>query len=187
MGTKYLRSVQFISGLVQPIEPPIVGRSRGTSSRFPAAEVPARRSGVCRLGGGMVCFASCACLLVRDVVWHQSDANSAQNLLQKVRSVQFACLIGSNASSFSSVRGTASKSLRSFRSVQFIQFSSRTLTALLPSAPGSGNIDHMSSRQGCGRQRRRYTGGENGPQLAVNRSTVCFLYAPATKRCIEFF
>ena len=43
--------------------------------------------GVCRLGGGMVRFAGCACLLVRDVVWCQSDANSVQNRFKK--SVQF--------------------------------------------------------------------------------------------------
>ena len=84
-----------------------------------------------RQAGGMVCFAGCACLYVRDVVWCQSDAKSVRNCLQKGRSVQFACLIWSTASSFSSVQGTAAKSLRSVRSVQFVQFSSRTLPALV--------------------------------------------------------
>ena len=64
-------------------------------------------------------FAGCACLFVRDVVWCQSDANSVQNRLQKVLSVQFVCLLGSTASSFSSVRSAAVKSLRSVHSVQF--------------------------------------------------------------------
>ena len=119
MGTKCLRSVQFSSGWVQSIGPTIVWEEQRNSSRSPPAEVPARRPGDCRLGGGMVCFAGCACLLVRDVVWCQSDANSVQNRLITLRSVQFACLIGSTDSSFSSVRGTAVKSLCSVRSVQF--------------------------------------------------------------------
>ena len=48
-----------------------------------------------------------------------SDVNSVQNHLKRVHSVQFAFLIGSVASSFSSVRGTGAKFLSSFRSVQF--------------------------------------------------------------------
>ena len=44
---------------------------------------------------------------------------------------QFACLIGSAATSFSSVWGTGAKFLHSVLLVQFIQFSLRTLPALL--------------------------------------------------------
>ena len=76
-------------------------------------------------------FAGYACFLVRDVVWCQSDANSVQIRLTKVRSVQFACLIKPTVSSFSSIRVTATKGLRSVRSVQFIQFSSRAPPALI--------------------------------------------------------
>ena len=104
MGTKCLCSVQFSSGLVQSIEPPIVWEEQRNSSRSPPAEIPARRPGVCRLGGGIMCFAGCACLIVRDVVWCQSDANSVQNRLQK--------------SSFCSVR------LPDRIDCQFVQFSS---------------------------------------------------------------
>ena len=64
-------------------------------------------------------FAGYACLLVRDVVWCQSDANLVQNRLQKVRSIQFACLSGPTARSFISVRNGAAKS-----PAQFVQFSS---------------------------------------------------------------
>ena len=45
-------------------------------------------------------FAVCACLLVRGLVLCRSDANSFQNCLRRVCSVQFACLIGSASSSF---------------------------------------------------------------------------------------
>ena len=68
---------------------------------------------------------------VRGVVWCRSDPNSVRNRFKRVRSVQFACQIGSAANSFSSVRRTGAKCLRSVRLVQFIQFSSRTLSALM--------------------------------------------------------
>ena len=88
-GDQRLRSVQFSSGSVRSIEPLLVLGGERNSSRSPPAEIPARRPGVCRLGGGMVSFAGCACCAAVDMVWCQSDANSVQNRQQKVRSVQF--------------------------------------------------------------------------------------------------
>ena len=72
-------------------------------------------------------FVGCAGFFVRDVLWYQSDANSVQNRLVKVRSVQFACLIEPTVSSFSSVRGTVAKSLRAVLSVQFTNSSGPAL------------------------------------------------------------
>ena len=69
-------SVQFSSGSVKSIEPPVVWEEQRNSSRPPPADIPAIRPVLCRLGGGMVRFAGCACSLVRDVFWCQSDANS---------------------------------------------------------------------------------------------------------------
>ena len=46
-------------------------------------------------------FVGCARLLVRDVVWCRND--SVRSRLKRFRSVQFTCLIGSAAGSFSSV------------------------------------------------------------------------------------
>ena len=51
---------RFVSGSVQSIEYPIVWEEQRSSSRSPPAEIPARRPGVCRLGGEMVRFAGCA-------------------------------------------------------------------------------------------------------------------------------
>ena len=67
-------------------------------------------------------------LLVRSVVWCRSDANSVLNRFKNVRSVQFTCLIGLAASSFSSVRG-----MEASASVYFVQFSSRHGGKCLPS------------------------------------------------------
>ena len=125
------RQSRLHSGSVQSNKSSIVLEEQRSSSGSPPAEIPACRPGVCRLGGGMMRFAGCACLLVWDVVWCRSDPNSVQNRLKGVRSVQFACLIGSAASSFKSGRGTGAKCLRSVRLVQFIQFSSQTLPALM--------------------------------------------------------
>ena len=113
-----------------------------------------------------MCFAGCACLLVRDVVCCPNDANSVQNRLQNLRSVQFPCLIGSIASSFSSVQGTAAKSLRSVRSVQFIQFSSRTLPALILGVRSSC-LSYMHNQSPpkkyeCSEKFRRRTGWKAG-------------------------
>ena len=119
MGTKCLRSVQFSSGSDQPIDTPVVWEEQRKSYSSPTAEIPVHQLGVCRLVGGMACFAGCVCFLVRDAVWCQSDANLVQYRLTKVRSVQFGCLIGPTVSSFSSVRGTAAKSIRPVRSIQF--------------------------------------------------------------------
>ena len=60
-------------------------------------------------------------------------------VLKRVRSVQFACLIGSAASSFSSVSGTGAKCLHSVHSVQFTNSSGLGLD--LTRAPvGAGEI-----------------------------------------------
>ena len=48
-----------------------------------------------------------------------SAANSVQNGLKRVRSVEFAFLVGSVGSSFSSARGTGTRCLCSVHSVQF--------------------------------------------------------------------
>ena len=87
----------FSSGPIRSIEPSVVWEEQKKNSRSPTAEIPAYRSGVCRFGGRKAVVAGCACLLVWDVVWCQSDANSVQDRLTKVRSVQFACLIGTNS------------------------------------------------------------------------------------------
>ena len=79
---------------------------------------PCPPAGVCRLGGRVLHFAGCAHLLVRGVAWCSGDANSVLNRLKRVRSVQFACLIGWATSSFSLVRGTGPSA-----SVQFVEFS----------------------------------------------------------------
>ena len=96
---------RFGSGPVKSIEPPIVWEEQRSSSRPPPAEIPAHRPGICRLGGGMVHFAGCACLLGWGVMCCRSDAMSVQNHLKRVRTVQFACLIRSAASSFSTGYG----------------------------------------------------------------------------------
>ena len=88
-------------------------------SRSPPAEIPALRSGAYLLGGGAMPFGGSVCLLVRGVVWCRSGAYSVKNRLKRVNSVQFAYLIGSAASSFSSVRETGAKCLGSLHSVQF--------------------------------------------------------------------
>ena len=106
------------------IESPIVCEELRSSSRSRPAEIPARRPGVCRLGGGMACFAGCACLLVRGVVWCRSDTNSVQNYFNRVRSVHQHAWVGCQFIQFSS--GTGVKS-----SVQFVQFSSGTFSALV--------------------------------------------------------
>ena len=123
-------SVQFslVQARLSPLSLQLFGMGRGTVLGPLQQKYQPAWAG--RLGGWMIHFAGYAYLLLRDVMWCQSDATSAQNRLPKVRSVQFACLIGSTDSSFSSVRGTVAKSLRSVLSVQFIQFSSRTLPAL---------------------------------------------------------
>ena len=140
MGTKCLCSVQFNSGFVQAIEPPIVWEEKRNSASSPPSEItaPPPRPGVCGFGGEIVCFAGCACLRVWDVVWCQCDANSVQNRFQKVRSIQFACFIGSTASSFSSVHDTAAKSLRSVRSVQFTNSSGPGPRRRALALPGPG-------------------------------------------------
>ena len=82
MGTKFLRSVKFSSGLVQSIEPPIVWEKQRNSFRSPQRKSQSTGPGcVSWVGGwvGMVRFAGCACLFVRNVAWCQSDANSVQN------------------------------------------------------------------------------------------------------------
>ena len=89
-----------------------------SSSRSPPAEITARRPGVCHLDGKMVHFAGCACLLVRCVVWSPSDKNSVQNR-KSVRSVQFACLIGSADRAIRFGTRGPSKYIRSVRAVQF--------------------------------------------------------------------
>ena len=88
------------------------------ASRNPCQVKKEKCSGACRLGGEMAHFAGCASLS-GVWLWCRSDANSVQNRLKRVRSVQFACPIGSAASSFSSVRGRGAKCLISARSVQF--------------------------------------------------------------------
>ena len=118
-GSARLGSARLCSGLVQSIESPTVWEEQRSSSGFHTAEIPARRSGVCRLVGWMMCFAGCACLLVRGAMWCRRDAISVQNCSHRVRSIQFACLTGLTASSFTSVR---SRGLSV--SVQFVQFSS---------------------------------------------------------------
>ena len=95
-------------------------------------------------------FAGYACFLVRDVVWCQSDANSVQNRLTKIRSVQFACLIRPTVSSFSSVRGTAAKSLRSVHSAEFAN---------------SSGPDRSSSLTGC----HTYVSGEKSDGIKGSR------------------
>ena len=58
-------------------------------------------------------------------VWYGVGmTQSVQNRLRSVSSVQFACLTGSAASSFSSVRSTGAKCLRPVRSVQLNSSSS---------------------------------------------------------------
>ena len=53
------------SGSIQSNESLVVWEEQ---FKIPPAEIPDRRPGVCCLGGAMVRFAGCACLLVRDVV-----------------------------------------------------------------------------------------------------------------------
>ena len=90
---------------------------RRSSSRSPPTEIPSRRPGVSRLGGDIVHVVGYACLLLQGVVLCWGDAKSAQDRLRRVRSVQFACLIGSAASSISSVQGIRANCLRPFSSV----------------------------------------------------------------------
>ena len=106
----WLGSVHWISNCLGGVR---------SSSRSPPAEIPARWPRVCHLDGDMVRFAGCACLPVRGVVWCRSHAIQFKIALKRVRSVHFACLIGSAASSFSSVSGTGAKCLHSVHSVQF--------------------------------------------------------------------
>ena len=87
-----------------------------SSSRSPPAEIPVRRPRICHLDGDMVRFAGCACLPVRGVVWCRSSAIQFKIALKRLRSVQFACLIASAASSVSSVSGMGAKCIHS---VQF--------------------------------------------------------------------
>ena len=90
MGTDCLHSVQFTSGLDKSIYTPTVWEKQRNSSRSPPAEITVWQPRVCCLGGGIVCFAGCACFLIWDVVRCQV-ANSVQNCFTKFHSVQFAC------------------------------------------------------------------------------------------------
>ena len=122
-------SVQFSSGSVQSIEPPIVWKEqRDSSTSLQQKSQPAGASLVARVEG------SCALLTVLAYLsgmWCVARVTQFQAKIVYKKFVEFACLIGSSASSFSSVQGTAAKSLRSVCSVQFIHFSSRTLPALV--------------------------------------------------------
>ena len=121
---------QFGLGSVQSLESPIVWEEQRSSYSPPSAQIPSRRSGVCRLGEGMVHFAGCAGLIVRVVVSCRSDANSVQNLLRKVRPVQFAYPIRPAASSFRSVRGMGQNVSPGSSFSSFFPFISRILPAL---------------------------------------------------------
>ena len=93
--------------------------------------IPAHQPRVCRLGGGMVRFAGCACLLVWGVVcW--SGTNSVQNRFKKY--TQFSSPAWSGLLPLRSVQLGARGPSASF---QFNQFSSWTLPALVPSLAGA--------------------------------------------------
>ena len=112
----------FGSGSAQSIESPIIWEKQRSSSRSRPAEIPAGRPGVCRLSGGMVRFAGCACLLVRGVVWCRSDANSVLNNLRRVRSVRLPYWVGYQFVQFSSGHGCRVPPFSSFSSVHSAHF-----------------------------------------------------------------
>ena len=84
-----LQPARFGSGSGQSIESPVAWEEQRSGSRFPPAEIPARPQatpGVCRLGGGMMCFAVCSCL---HVVWCDIGVTQIQFKIVQKEFVQF--------------------------------------------------------------------------------------------------
>ena len=94
----------FVCLDVGAIESQIVWEEQRSSSRSSPAEIPAAVPGfVAWVEVWCALLAVIECLLVRDVVWCQGDANSVQNRLKSLFSSFH--LFVSAASSVTSVRG----------------------------------------------------------------------------------
>ena len=118
----------------------MLGRSRGIGiGLFRRKSQPAGPGCVDWVKGSCALLAVLACL--SEIVYCRSDAVQNQFKMAKksVRSFQFASLIGSAVSSFSSVQEKRVKRLRSVRSVQFIPFTNS-------SGP---DVENLSFSLGC--------------------------------------